>query len=66
MEYDVKSLKSTIRLTPGIWLNPLKCRTAQFTGSGGRLAQLLCEYVEGSLTMLRTACKYTKKTVQVA
>ena len=58
--YDVKSLTSIIRLTPGFWLNPLKCRTARFTGCVGRLALLLSEYVEAS----STACKYTKKTVQ--
>ena len=49
MKYDVKSLISTIRLTPGFWLNPLKWMTAQFTGCGGRLALLLSEYVEASL-----------------
>ena len=51
MWYDVKSLKSTIRLTPGNWLNPLKCWPARFTGCGGRLAWLLCE---------SPTCKYTK------
>ena len=43
---NVKSLISTSRLTPGLWLNTLKCRTARFIGCGGRLALLLSEYIE--------------------
>ena len=59
----MKSLELTVRLTPGFCLNPLKCRTAWFTGCDGRLALFLIEYIEASLSSLRTAYKYTKKTV---
>ena len=50
---DVNSIDSIAGLTPGVSLNPLKCWTAQFTGSGGRLAWLLCKSVEGSPTSLQ-------------
>ena len=66
IENNVKSLKSTVRLVPGICLNPLKCWTAQFTGLGCRLTWVLRECVECSPTLFRTTCKYIKKTVHGA
>ena len=52
---DVNSMNLIAGLTPGVSLNPLKCWTARFTGSGDRLAWLLCESVEGSPTSLEPA-----------
>ena len=42
---------------------PLDPPMARFTGSGGRLALLLSEYVEASLSSLRTACNILKTGV---